>query len=338
MVRCHRGMNISKALSILFVALAAAAALAAESKPIVPLDAKLETLFSEGVFTEGPAAAPDGMVYFSDITASSKSREAGHIWRFDPRTRKVTIFRSPSGMANGMVFDLQGRLVVAEGADLGGRRVTRTDMTSGKSERLAWHYKGRALNSPNDVTVDARGRIYFTDPRYVGAEPIEQPVQGVYRIDPDGSVHRVVSDAGKPNGVAIAPDQQTLYVAATDNGATGPLDPGMSPPKGRMAILAYDLTAEGTAAFRGQLADFSSGGYADGLTVDREGNVYCGCGPLGVRVFSPGGAVIATIPVPAETTNVEFGSGSDRHSLYITAGGGLYRTRLLSEGFHPADP
>lgn len=309
-----------------------------DTRPIVPADAKLETLFSDGVFTEGPAAAPDGTVYFSDITASSKSREGGHIWRYDPRTKKVSVFRSPSGMANGMAFDLQGRLIVAEGADFGGRRVTRTDMTTGKSERLAWQYDGRALNSPNDVAVDARGRIYFTDPRYVGGESLEQPVQGVYRIDTDGSVHRVVTDAGKPNGIAIAPDQRTLYVAANDNGATGPLSEGMSAWQGRMAILAYDLAPEGTAKFRTQLVDFSTGGYADGLTVDRDGNIYCGCGPLGVRVYSPAGVEIATIPMPAEATNVEFGSGADRGTLYVTAGRSLYRIRLLAEGFHPTDP
>src|SRR5688500_7949967 len=144
---------------------------------------KLEKIFDGAVFTEGPAAAPDGSIYFSDITGSAKSKEAGHIMRYDPKSGTVTVFRSPSGMANGLAFDQKGRLVVAEGADHGGRRVTRTDMISGKSERLAWAWEGKLLNSPNDLTIDARGRIYFTDPRYVGPEPIEQPVQAVYRID-----------------------------------------------------------------------------------------------------------------------------------------------------------
>jgi gluconolactonase len=288
-------------------------------------DAKLERVWDGGVFTEGPAAAPDGSVYFSDITGSAKSREAGHIMRYDPRTKEVRVFRSPSGMANGMIFDLDGRLIVAEGADFGGRRVTRTDMKTGKSERLATEYNGKPLNSPNDVTIDARGRIYFTDPRYVGKESVEQPVMGVYRIDPDGSVHRVVDDAGRPNGVAISPDQKTLYVAATPN------------PKDRNAILAYDLASDGSAKFRKQVVDFSSGGYADGLTVDKAGNIYCGCGPLGVRVYSPAGEEIGKIATPAEATNVEFGRGRDRSILYVTAGGALYRVRTGTQGFHPAD-
>lgn len=310
---------------------------AAEPPPIVPANARLETLFDGGVFTEGPAAAPDGTIYFSDITGSARSREAGHIWRYDPRTGAVEIFRSPSGMANGIVFDLEGRMIVAEGADYGGRRVTRTDMASGRAERLATRFQDRLLNSPNDVAVDARGRIWFTDPRYVGPEPIEQPVQGVYRIDPDGTVHLVVADARKPNGVAISPDQATLYVASTDNGATGPLPAGMSPSEGRLAILAYDLAADGTARFRGVFVDFAAGGFADGLTVDHAGNIYCGCGPLGVRIYAPDGREIGAVPTPEVATNVEFGRGNDRRWLYITAGKGLYRVRLASEGFHPAD-
>src|SRR5688500_12092443 len=286
---------------------------------------KLETLFEGAVFTEGPAAAPDGTIYFSDITGSAKSREAGHIMRYDPKSGSVSVFRSPSGMANGIMFDLQGRMVVAEGADNGGRRVTRTDMRTGKSERLATAWNGKPLNSPNDLTIDRSGRIYFTDPRYVGAELVEQPVQAVYRIDPDGSVHQIITDAGKPNGVAISPDQKTLYVAGTPN------------PQEKLTILAYDLGADGSAKFRNVVVELKTG-YADGLTVDRTGNIYCGCGPLGVRVFSPKGNEMASIPTPAEATNVEFGRGKDRRTLYVTAGGGLYRVRLQPEGFHPADP
>ena len=87
-------------------------------------------------------------------------------------------------MSNGIKFDAQGRMIVAEGADYGGRRVTRTDMCTGRSEIIAAMYEGRRFNSPNDITIDLKGRIYFSDPRYVGHEPIEQPLMGVYRVDP----------------------------------------------------------------------------------------------------------------------------------------------------------
>src|SRR5437868_864530 len=217
--------------------------------PIVPPDAKLEKLFDSGmVLTEGVAVAPDGMVYFSDITFTHVARdrkipvEAGHIWKYDPKTGKAEIFRSPSGMSNGLKFDADGNLLAAEGADFGGRRVTRTDMKTGKSYIIADLFEGKPLNSPNDIAIDEKGRIYFSDPRYLGHEPIDQPVQAVYRIDPDGSIHRVITDAGKPNGVCISPDQKTLYVVSNDNGSWGigrlPKDAPLH--KGRMALIAYD--------------------------------------------------------------------------------------------------
>ena len=94
-------------------------------------------------------------------------------------------------------------------------------MKTGMSYIVAGLYEGRKLNSPNDVTIDLQGRLYFSDPRYLGHETIDQPVMGVYRVDPDGSITRIISDAGKPNGVCVSPDQKTLYVVSNENGATG---------------------------------------------------------------------------------------------------------------------
>ena len=187
-------------------------------------NARLEMVFNEGLaLTESPAEGPDGMIYFSDITFTSAAGpdgiEAGHIWRYDPKTGESTIFRSPSGMSNGLKFDAQDRLIAAEGADYGGRRVTRTDMKTGKSYIIAGTYEGRPFNAPNDLTIDEKGRVYFSDPKYIGYESVEQPVMAVYRIDTDGSIHRIITDAGKPNGVVVSPDQKTLYVVSNDNGS-----------------------------------------------------------------------------------------------------------------------
>src|SRR5438132_4518161 len=212
---------------IVVVLLALGEPACAQQGGIVPKGAKLELLFDGGlVLTEGCASAADGTIYFSDITFSHVGKdkrgflEAGHIWKFNPKTKKTTIFRSPSGMSNGIKFDAAGNMIVAEGADYGGRRVTRTDMKTGKSFIIAAMFEGRPLNSPNDITIDEKGRIYFSDPRYLGWETIDQPVMGVYRIDLDGSLHRIITDAGKANGVCVSPDQKTLYVVSNENGAT----------------------------------------------------------------------------------------------------------------------
>ena len=113
---------------------------------IVSPNAKLALLFSDAFFTEGAAVAPDGTVYFSDITFThSSGMQAGHIWKYDPMTGTASVFRSPSGMSNGIKFDAQGRMIVAEGADFGGRRVIRTDMATGKSEIIAGLYEGTTV-------------------------------------------------------------------------------------------------------------------------------------------------------------------------------------------------
>jgi len=315
-----------------------------EGNTIVPADAKLEKVFDGGVvLTEGVASAPDGMIYFSDITFSHVSKddkgviEAGHIWKFNPKTGKARIFRSPSGMSNGIKFDAAGNMIVAEGADYGGRRVIRTDMKTGKSYIIAAMFEGRPFNSPNDITIDEKGRIYFSDPRYLGHEPIEQPVQAVYRIDPDGSIHRIITDAGKPNGVLVAPDQKSIYVVSNDNGhwgigrvpATAPVH------KGRMALLAYDLAEDGTAKFRKVLVDYAPQDGPDGLIGDAEGNIYVAVRDEtrpGICVYSPEGKELAYIKTEIPT-NVGFGRGPESKTLYITAGKSLYRIRLNKEGY-----
>lgn len=318
-------------------------------EPIVPPGTAPAKIFESNVLTEGVAVAPDGQVYFSEITFSHRSRdeqgtiEAGFIWHYDPTTGKARIFRSPSGMSNGIKFDAAGAMIVAEGADFGGRRVTRTDMTTGKARIIAGLYDGQPLNSPNDITIDEKGRIYFSDPRYAGHEPIDQPLEAVYRIDTDGSVHRIITDAGKPNGVCVSPDQKTLYVVSNDNGGTAigrfaTADGKGTIPlrKGLMALLAYDLHDDGTATFRKTLVDYAPFDGPDGLVVDTEGNLYVAVraeNRPGICVYSPDGKELAYIPTEIPT-NVGFGRGTDASLLYITAGASLYSIRLNREGYH----
>jgi gluconolactonase len=276
--------------------------------------AKVEKLWSEGEFTEGPTAGPDGGIYFSDI--------GNRIMKFDPASGKTTEFRNPSGRSNGLKFDAKGRLVACEGANTGGnRRVTRTEK-DGTVRVLADRYQGKRFNSPNDVTIDTRGRVYFTDPRYVGDEPRGLDAESVYRIDPDGTVTRIIADVQKPNGIVLSPDMKTLYLA--DSSHTG-----------NRHLLAFELNADGGVGPKKVLHDFGTDRGIDGMCVAASGNIYATAGKgktAGVHAFTPGGKKIGFIPTPETPSNCVFGD-PDRKTLYITAGVSLYRIRVNEPGF-----
>lgn len=263
--------------------------------------AKLEKLWGEGTFTEGGALDRDGTILFSDI--------GNRIMRFNPATKAVTVFREPSGRANGLIFDPRGQLIAAEG---GSRRVSFTK-SDGTVHTLADRYQGKRFNSPNDVAVDRQGRVYFSDPRYGGNEPRDLDFEGVFRIDPDGSVHRLETTALKPNGLVVSPDGKTLYVS--DSGPT------------RQLLLALDLDETGKVSHPRVLHDFRGSRGIDGMTATADGRIVGAAGSGangGAYVFSPIGKRLAIISVPEPPTNVEFG-GPDRKTLYITAGKSLYR-------------
>jgi len=275
--------------------------------------ATLEKLWGEGSFTEGGALDKDGGILFSDI--------GDRIMRFDPATKAVTVFRDPSGRANGLIFDPAGRLIAAEGANTGGGRRVSVTETDGKVRTLADSFEGKRFNSPNDVAVDKSGRVYMSDPRYVGDEPRELDFEGVFRIDPDGKVTRLNTSAKKPNGLVVSPDGKTLYVA--DNG-----------PRGR-SLIALDLSPTGDVSNPRVLHDFDKDRGIDGMTITVDGKVVAAAGPAntgGVYVFSPEGKVLGIIPVPESPTNVEF--GADGSTLYVTAGKSLYRVKTTLKGYH----
>lgn len=314
---------------------------------IISANAGLELLFDDACFTEGVTVAPDGLVYFSDITFTSGCRhgdselpQAGIIWRYDPASGQTSIFRSPSGMANGLKFDAAGNLIAAEGADFGGRKVTITDMATGRARILAALYDGQPFNAPNDIAVDLRGRIYFTDPRYLGHEPVLQPTMAVYRADPDGTVQRIISDAGKPNGLLVSPDQSRLYVVSNDNGALDftRLGDTEATQRGPMVIWAYDLGPDGTASNRQEFVNFAPFDSAGGLAADANGNVYAAvrrADAPGIYVYNADGKELAYIPTgEVLPSNLAFGRGADANLLYITAGSALYQIRMNSQGYH----
>jgi sugar lactone lactonase YvrE len=282
-----------------------------EQKSFVAPGAKLEKLWGEGEFTEGPTPGPDGAIYFSDI--------GDRIMKFDPKSGKTTTFRDPSGRSNGLKFDAKGRLVACEGANTGGNRRISITETDGTVRTLADKWKGKRFNSPNDLTIDSKGRVYFTDPRYVGTEPREIDTDSVYRVDPDGTVTRVIADVTKPNGIAISPDGKTLYLAE-NNGD----------PKKPRQLLAYPLKADGTVGAKKVLYDFGTDRGIDGMAVTSDGLIAATAGKgktAGVWFFSPEGKKLGVVPTPEDPSNCCFG-GPGSETLYITAGKSLYRVKL----------
>ena len=318
---------------------------------LVPADARLQRLFDGGcMLTEGVAAGHDGMIYFSDITftafckdPSGQYLQAGNIWKYDPSSGETSIFRSPSGMSNGIKFDRDGNMLAALGADYGGRMLIKTDMSSGKTYILTGRYDGRPYNALNDITIDEQGRIYFTDPRYLGHEPIFQDGYAAYRLDPDGSVARIAANCAKCNGILISPDQKTMYIVSNDNGwfEFQNLKAGESPVVGPHLLQAYDVADDGTLSNRRVLIDYGkldppcSG--PDGMVADVDGNVWlasrCEWRP-GVQVLDPEGNELAYISTGEELpTNVGFGRGDDANLLYVTSGKSLYSIRVGKDGY-----
>jgi gluconolactonase len=283
-----------------------------EPKFVAP-GAKLEMLWSEGEFTEGPAEGPDGCVYFSDI--------GNRIMKFDPKTGKTSEFRNPSGRSNGLKFDAKGRLLACEGANTGGNRRISITEKDGTVKTLADKWNGKRFNSPNDLCLDAKGRIYFSDPRYVGDEPREIDTESVYRIDPDSTVTQAIKDVTKPNGLVISPDGKTLYVAESN-------------PKGPRLLLAYPLNPDGSCGPRKQLYDFGTERGIDGMTVTKDGVIVATAGSKaagGVYFFGQDGKKLAFLATPEDPSNCCF-AGADRKTLYVTAGKSLYRIELTVAG------
>lgn len=336
--------------------LTASVALAADvPKPsgegIVDPDAKLELLFTrsapiKGGLTEGPAVAPDGSIYFSDIPFG---KDKGMILRFDPKTKKTEVFTDDSHKSNGLKFDARGFLTACEGSDEGGRAVARWDVKSKKRTVIADSYMGKRFNAPNDLVFDKKGRIYFSDPRYLGDEPRELEHRAVYRIDTDGKVVELTHDCEKPNGVALSPDEKTLYLVDHNNG-TDKIDPSKPAPKtGAMRIYSFPLGDDGLVnGKRKTLVDFGTENGGDGMTMDAKGNVYIAARALkrpGVLVIDPSGKEVAFIPTGAENqnqsksptgipSNCVFGLGEDSKTLYVTVDVSLYRIKLKVDGYH----
>jgi gluconolactonase len=306
------------------------------AEPPVPSGARVKAAASVA-FVEGPAWHPSGNVYFTDISNN-------RIMRRDT-AGALHVYRVPSGRANGLLFDHQGRLMACEGGGEGGnRRVTRTE-ANGTITVLTDRYQGKRYNSPNDLAVDSKGRIYFTDPRYGDRSDIEQidkqgnAIEGVYRIDADGKVTRIIShEVTRPNGILVSADDRTLFVADNQNDAQGSV----------RKLWRFSLSAKGdVVAGSGKvLFDWGSERGPDGMAIDSQGRIYATAGfnypgspfetakkyKAGVYIFSPEGKLLGRIPVPMDmVTNCTFG-GDDLKTLFITAGHTLWSVPVNTPG------
>ena len=304
---------------------------------IVPANVKLETLWEKGGFTEGVAVSPKGVMYFSDFAQPFDSAPA-RVMKYDPTTNQVRVHSANSKMANGLMFDQKGRLIACCASPLGGQRAVVEITPTGEVRTLVDRYQGKRFNSPNDIVIDTKNRIYFSDPKYVGPEKMELPSMDVYRYDPDGTVTRMTTDISKPNGVILSPDGKTLYVAETDNG-TAEAESNPDAVMGRMTLNAFPVKKDATLGEKRVLVNFGDQTGIDGMTVDTSGNIYAAVrsqNRFGIVVFSPQGTEKGYIETPQLPTNCCFGIGNQAQTLYITAGGGLYRIRLKIPGHHSA--
>jgi len=305
---------------------------------IVPKDAKLERIATGFKWVEGPIWL-NGSLYFAEIPSDS-------IRRWTPGDENVSMFITPSGYqghtayggpepgSNGMTADTSGRLTVAGHAQ---RDVYRLESLNSESQItiLADSYKGKKLNSPNDLVYRSDGSLYFTDPPYglrtqSDSDPAKQlKSNGVYRI-PNATAQQpgskpvssqlqlLITDLPRPNGITFSPDEKVLYVNNSE-----PKKIWMRyrvQPDGSLtdAKLFYDATAD------------QRPGSPDGMKVDQQGNVYS-TGPGGVWIFTPEGKPLGIILIPEKAANVAWG-GADRKMLYIAASSSMYRVHLNIAG------
>ena len=285
----------------------------APERPASPLPEKVDVrqVATGFKFTEGPALGPDGRIYFSDIP-----NERIHI--FDPASGQVSLHRENSGKANGLMFLPSGALVASEG---GARQMSR--QFGDEIAVFATGLEEKPFNSPNDVDIDGKGGVYFTDPAY-GKKPDEIEIGGeaVYYATADkkyfnkpAKVKRVVDSLVRPNGVLVSNDHSTLYVI--DNGAN--------------ALWAFPIQEDGGVGEGLLLCRFKEGEErgGDGLTSDEFGNLYVAA--QNIYVISPTGEHLGVIEVPERPANCVFGPKGSK-TLYITAKTSVYAVELNVDG------
>lgn len=294
---------------------------------LVDKDAVIEVLSEGYVWSEGPLWVPDlDALLFSDIPPNEI-----HIWK---EGEGAKLFLKPSGYtsdvqrggevgSNALLLNAQNELVICQH---GNRQMAKMNapLTSPKADfiTIADRFKGKRFNSPNDAVYHSNGSLYFTDPPYGLEKGMDDPskeidFQGVYRVDPDGTVSLVTKSLSRPNGLAFNHDETLLYIANSD------------PKKAIWNI--YDVDKAGHVSNERLFVDVTdqvgqAKGLPDGMKIDPDGNIFA-TGPGGVLVFTADGIHLGTINTGQTTSNCAFG-GKDMDYLYMTADGYLMRVKL----------
>jgi gluconolactonase len=276
------------------------------------------TLADRFVFTEGPVWHPyERHLIFSDIPTST-------MHRWDAASGAITQLRDGTHKTNGNTYDALGRLLSCEHVS---SRVTRAE-PDGSRTVLASHYEGRQLNSPNDIVVDSRGDVWFTDPAsgrrfelYGELRDQELDFQGFYRVRPDGSgLTLMADDFATPNGLCFSLDESRLFVNDTARGHI------------RVFEVGDDRVARGGEVWAELSGEDAPGvvGVPDGMKIDGQDNLYC-TGPGGIQVFAADATCLGVIRIPHKVGNFTFG-GDDLCDLFVTASQYLLRTRVAVPG------
>lgn len=283
---------------------------------LIEKDAEMEPLVTGLGITEGTVWHQAGnFLVFSDLAA-------GIVYRWS-ESEGHSVLRRPSNITNGNFIDRQGRVLSCEHST---NCVSRLESDGRRVTVLVDHYQGKALNSPNDIVVDSHDRIWFTDPTYGRTSPRvgilrEQDLsfQGIYRLDPNGSLTLVADDYLQPNGLCFTPDEKTLLINDTD----------------RRHIRRYTVSGDGILSGGEVLAELlgDDPGKPDGMKVDRAGNIYC-TGPGGIHVLRESGDLLGIIRTPEMTRNFCFG-GPDGKDLFLAASTTILRLRMKATGILP---
>jgi len=319
----------SSALCVMLVGVAAGAFAQGQPPPqaaetvataipgVIAAGTKVEVIKSGFTGTEGPIALPDGSLIFTET-------QANRITKIDKDNQLSTFLENTNG-SNGLAFDGKGRLITVQTTP--GKTLIGVIYPKGQEATLSDTYDGKPYGRPNDLVVDKKGGVYFSEPgpNATPGQPAPTPplTPAVYYVPPGGKSMRIAEGIERPNGIQLSPDEKTLYVNNTNGDY----------------VLAFDIKADGSVTNKRNFAKYpnvtkAANGVvsgADGLAIDSQGRLYV-VATGGVHVFGTKGELLGTIPVSLQPQNIAF-AGGDKKTLYIVGRGSAFKVRLLAEGY-----